>query len=180
MILDLREFESFPVMTSIHGDPQTLGVNFDSVLGVTRVSLDLDIQEVSEEYICRGTVYASVNLECARCLESFAFDLSQETDFIARGEKVETDPRVTDDEDYVLLEKGDKVGDLTPIVRQAIILSVGLKPVCDSDCKGLCPVCGINRNRKDCDCETETIDPRWDGLKQLANSSETGSDSKEG
>jgi len=40
-------------------------------------------------------------------------------------------------------------------------------PVCSEDCKGLCAVCGQDKNVRDCGCVVERIDPRWEGLKAL-------------
>jgi uncharacterized protein len=42
-----------------------------------------------------------------------------------------------------------------------------MKPLCRDDCRGLCPVCGIDRNRHSCRCTREWEDPRLAALKQL-------------
>jgi len=47
------------------------------------------------------------------------------------------------------------------------LLAVPLKLVCKSDCKGLCPVCGKNRNVEPCSCVEKSDDPRWSGLKEI-------------
>ncbi|MBM4294554.1 MAG: DUF177 domain-containing protein, partial [Deltaproteobacteria bacterium] len=44
--------------------------------------------------------------------------------------------------------------DLQGIVREQIILSMPLKPLCHEDCRGLCPGCGANLNREACTCES--------------------------
>jgi len=48
-----------------------------------------------------------------------------------------------------------------------VILSIPLKPVCDEQCKGLCPVCGENKNERDCGCVEKQTDPRWQSLPKL-------------
>ena len=40
--------------------------------------------------------------------------------------------------------------DLTDEVRQAIGLAQPMKTYCKPDCKGLCPTCRVDRNKKDC------------------------------
>ena len=35
-----------------------------------------------------------------------------------------------------------------------------MKPLCREDCAGLCPICGTNRNERQCDCQVETVDSR--------------------
>jgi uncharacterized protein len=57
--------------------------------------------------------------------------------------------------------------DLTPLVREDLLLSVPIQALCKPDCKGLCPECGADWNEGPCDCPTEAIDPRWAGLADL-------------
>ena len=56
---------------------------------------------------------------------------------------------------------------MTPYIREAVLLELPYAPVCREDCKGLCPVCGVDRNRESCSCNTERIDPRLAVLKEL-------------
>lgn len=59
-------------------------------------------------------------------------------------------PRETNpDMDYVY--SGDAI-ELDPYVREAIVLNIPQKILCDEECKGLCPICGRNRNDVDCGC----------------------------
>ena len=47
------------------------------------------------------------------------------------------------------LEVGFYSGDgieLADVATEQVILAVPMKVVCSADCKGLCPVCGVNRN----------------------------------
>jgi len=41
------------------------------------------------------------------------------------------------------------------------MLALPMQRVCSEVCKGICPVCGRNRNEVDCDCKVETTDDRW-------------------
>ena len=43
--------------------------------------------------------------------------------------------------------------ELDPLVRKDLFLSLPAKFLCRPDCKGLCPVCGKNRNETECGCE---------------------------
>ena len=60
-----------------------------------------------------------------------------------------------------------KTIDLAPALREQILLAVPPSPVCDEECKGLCPTCGKDLNAGDCGCEKTTIDPRWAALKSI-------------
>jgi uncharacterized protein len=54
--------------------------------------------------------------------------------------------------------------ELDAVLSEAAQLARPQKRVCSEDCKGLCAVCGGNRNRTDCDCDDTPTDPRWDAL----------------
>ena len=53
------------------------------------------------------------------------------------------------------------------MVRDALVLELPAAPLHAPDCAGLCPSCGIDRNRASCDCTTEDLDPRWAALRSL-------------
>jgi uncharacterized protein len=61
---------------------------------------------------------------------------------------------------------GIEVGD---ILREQILLSLPMKPICREDCQGLCPHCGKNRNLETCDCESVLLDPRLEPLLKIKN-----------
>jgi uncharacterized protein len=61
---------------------------------------------------------------------------------------------------------------LAPLIREEMLLSIPISPVCMSDCKGLCPICGENLNETTCNHEDEVIDPRLAVLKSLLNKRE--------
>jgi uncharacterized protein len=61
----------------------------------------------------------------------------------------------------------DDVVDLGELMREQFFLALPMKPLCQEDCRGLCPVCGINRNRETCTCETTWVDPRMEALKRF-------------
>lgn len=46
-------------------------------------------------------------------------------------------------------------------------LALPVKPLCGDGCKGLCPVCGKNRNTDPCSCAVNEGDPRLAALRGL-------------
>ena len=74
-------------------------------------------------------------------------------------------PGAAPPEVYVVGENG--YIDLAPLVRELAMLDMPMQPLCRPDCHGLCMTCGQNLNEKDCDCETEEIDPRLVALRDL-------------
>ena len=59
--------------------------------------------------------------------------------------------------------------DLSEAVRQYALVVIPMKPVCREDCAGLCPGCGCNLNREQCNCPSQPADPRWLELTKLVN-----------
>jgi uncharacterized protein len=74
-----------------------------------------------------------------------------------------------DVEDQVLglAEYRDESIDLGHVVLEQFVLALPMKPLCQDECRGLCPVCGANRNREACECKQEWIDPRLAALADL-------------
>ena len=46
--------------------------------------------------------------------------------------------------------------------------------LCRADCRGLCPMCGIDLNTGSCTCTPVTGDPRWEALRGLADRIDEG------
>jgi uncharacterized protein len=114
--------------------------------------------------------------QCKRCLKSMALEepvelirayvpAGQETQKQkTRGEESEAsfNPELADEESY----QGKEL-DLTPAVREQILLSVPPSPLCREECKGLCPACGKDLNEGECGCDRTVMDPRWAALKGI-------------
>ena len=116
--------------------------------------------------------------QCKRCLKPVALDeqldltrawtprdqIRKEEHAPKRGEEMEAsfDPRTADEEVY----EGKEI-DLSPAIREQILLSAPASPVCREDCKGLCPECGKDLNEGECGCDRAVVDPRWAALKGI-------------
>ena len=81
---------------------------------------------------------------------------------IARNESVPIDRQDTDIGFY----EGHGL-ELADVVREQVMLWLPMRGLCREDCKGICPTCGVNRNREKCDCVQSFVDSRWDALKGL-------------
>jgi uncharacterized protein len=71
------------------------------------------------------------------------------------------------DMDVLYLE--GEVLETRPILLEQLQLNIPMKPLCRPDCKGLCPICGADRNRAACNCEEASPDPRWAALATIKN-----------
>jgi uncharacterized protein len=75
---------------------------------------------------------------------------------------------LTEDVMAVSVFDGEAI-DLDEIVKEQIFLAVPTRALCKSDCLGICPKCGNDRNTGECGCEQKEVDPRWSALKDLMN-----------
>jgi uncharacterized protein len=71
------------------------------------------------------------------------------------------------EQDLGILVLEEEVLETDPILIEQLQLNVPMKPLCRSDCRGLCPLCGADRNTGGCDCAEPTADPRWAALAAL-------------
>jgi uncharacterized protein len=79
------------------------------------------------------------------------------------------------DEDEAAIDEGEaEMGfyelpglELEDIIREKLLLQLPMQRVCSESCKGICPVCGANRNETACNCEAHPGDDRWMALKDL-------------
>jgi uncharacterized protein len=108
-----------------------------------------------------GTVKSQLGLQCVRCLDPFVFPVALELAETFRMPGTAPTP----DAVYAVGEDGEL--DLEPLVRELAWLAIPMKHLCDSECKGLCPHCGLNLNEETCRCEEIRIDPRLAPLKEL-------------
>ncbi len=131
--------------------------------------LSLTVEKDGETVFVKGRVVARVPQLCGRCLEPYTATVKPQVDahFVPnprrRGEEVELGP---DDLETDVYDNG--IVDLTALLETETTLLLPMKPLCREDCRGLCPICGGNRNVTVCHCEVRVSDPRWAPLRSWA------------
>lgn len=95
-------------------------------------------------------IETTVEITCQKCLEPF-----EEKIEIYDRATLFTDELTPDkiSEDYFEYDFGHKEIDLTEALREEILLSLPFRKVCNEECKGLCPGCGVNLNKEKCKCK---------------------------
>jgi uncharacterized protein len=124
------------------------------------IFVDGEISNAGDVLLLKAVLRTKVERECARCLKTFV--ASTETEIMEKFFPVDA---VNIDDDAFSYEFD--VVDITEAVREGLLVAEPLQVLCKEECRGLCPVCGINRNVDSCDCDTDTVDPRLAALKQL-------------
>lgn len=59
--------------------------------------------------------------------------------------------------------------DVEAFAHNEILINWPTKILCKEDCRGICPVCGQNRNMGDCGCDTFVPDPRMAVIQDIFN-----------
>jgi uncharacterized protein len=140
-----------------------------------RLDVVLDVCVGGDKVIVRGTMQASLDTECSRCLQQFRQELK--SDF---QESFLIIPRVAETEDPELLavEAANELSVagnylyLNEFLRQIFVLAQEYNPLCKPDCMGLCVECGTDLNSTTCGCRTDSeIDLRLLKLKELSSDS---------
>ena len=133
------------------------------------VQIKGDVRRDGEEIIVSGMIDGDAAINCTRCVTPVEHKLSvpfavkyMTAEAAAERESAEVDPAELDAD--VIPESGLELAEL---VREQIVLSLPMQFFCRPDCKGLCTICGGNRNLIDCNCGEKEIDPRWAALKNL-------------
>ena len=109
----------------------------------------------------QGTARTVVAGECRRCLTPVQTPLQVEI-----GALFTQDPDAQDDPDSYPVAPDATEVDVTPAVREELVLAAPRYVVCRDDCKGICPQCGKDLNAGPCDCAPVT-DARWQPLQAL-------------
>src|SRR5689334_9244295 len=134
------------------------------------VELDVEIRKDARKVRLVGQVRTSLTVDCSRCLDPFEVPVANEFDqlYLPAAENTGGPDEEVNVEDLGVSFYEDDTIDLGQLMREQFYLSLPMKPLCQPECKGLCPVCGINRNRESCDHKQEWVDPRFEALRRLS------------
>ena len=126
-----------------------------------------DLVEIS------GDIETSVRLPCSRCLRlfetplksNFALTYMQHTSDVT--EDIEPQEIELSAEDMgIVYFQGEKIN-LKDGIQEQVVMEFPLRPLCNMDCKGLCPKCGADLNEAPCDCNRKPSSEHFAVLKKL-------------
>ena len=115
-----------------------------------------------------GRISVKMEADCDRCLEPARFPIDSDFSLFYRpieegyGDEKEIDAGEAEMGFY----EGEGL-ELNDVFREQVLLALPMQRVCREDCKGICPVCGKNRNQNECQCQKSITDDRWAALQQL-------------
>jgi len=143
-LIDNLVFDTREELFDLHGT-----VHFDCSL----------VKKGEARVLLQGQIRATVMLNCDRCLAQYQVVIDApvwmifELDDGATWSKEEIDLRP---EDLDVVPVTEPVIDLVDAARQQIYLELPMRHLCRESCKGLCPQCGVDRNRTECSCVPDT------------------------
>lgn len=171
MLLDLSRLRGVDRVTR-RFDPAEFGPAEGEFRIVAPVDLDLEVSKDANRVQLTGRVRTTLELGCGRCLDRFEVPVDDAVDALlvpADTSRGVGEHEVTAEDLGVSFYKDDAI-DLGEVMREQFYLALPMKPLCQAECRGLCPVCGVNRNREACSCQSEWVDPRLEALKRFTSS----------
>jgi uncharacterized protein len=146
---------------------EDLGVDLGSSAIVLSAHLHLQASVVQVDGELRGQLV----LPCQRCLEpaTVPIEMRLHKIYTAAPEPNESkgSDAAVDDEDIDYAHHDGETVDLWPVLREDLILAVPITVLCQEGCRGLCPSCGIDRNRASCDCQPEHTESPLAALRSI-------------
>ena len=136
------------------------------------ISVRVHILPTGVGYLVKGSIRGALMVPCNRCAEDASVEINATFE---NFEALPESPSVQDEDDdadgadffsddvddsHIVMEGGIPTLDLAAIAWEEFVLAMPINPLCQPDCKGLCPKCGCNRNTASCNCQDGGGDPR--------------------
>jgi uncharacterized metal-binding protein YceD (DUF177 family) len=128
-------------------------------LGPSPATFHLDVTVTSTEasasvILVRGSMSTRFEVACSRCLGPAPIEASEEDlrlTFFPGAPRLDEQQELSDDDLDTYTYDGEEI-DLEPVVREFVLLTIPMAPVCTEACKGICGGCGADLNREPCRC----------------------------
>ncbi len=167
VLITEQELELHRIVVSETYEPGTLDYKGAEFRQVTALRLEAVAELVGSEIHIRGRLGTRLGVACDRCLAEVELPIDRQFDLFYRplaSIAVEEEIEIPEDE----LELGfypESGIALDDVAREQVILTVPMKVVCQPDCLGLCPICGVNRNIEKCQCAASPSESPFASLK---------------
>ena len=166
--LDLQWEESRDMVMAYVGSLSRIDFEFESPLhGEARV------WKTGQSVVIQGRVQTVLRLQCVRCLKEFSSPISSKFDltlFPMKGDGFEEEVELKEDDMESGFFEGGEIH-LSELACEQVFLDMPTQPLCQDECKGLCPVCGKDLNLDPCQCRADELELGFAALKKLKLSS---------
>jgi len=169
MRIDLADLEGGKGTFAHSYTPGELVLEDGPVRLVLAPTVSGELREEGRRVHVSGTVTARLQLECDRCLKPVEIpaDSRFRLEYVTAKDYQAQQAVELTEKDLDLSVFDGEVIDIDQLVTEELLLAVPDHVLCNDNCKGICVVCGVDRNLVDCECQIAEVDPRWAGLKEL-------------
>jgi len=168
--VDLKDLEQKVSLTGTF-EPGVIDFDSESARQAGPLEWSATAERVGEEIRITGNLTVPMELSCSRCLELAQSNIAKSFDLFFRQREEEL---FDEDDDIELSEEDTRTAFFTgtqlaigDVLREQVLLALPMKALCKVDCKGLCPVCGANRNQTACTCAGEVFSPHMEKLLEI-------------
>jgi len=127
------------------------------------------VWKAGQSVLINGRVQTTLQLQCVRCLKEFSYPISSTFELaLLPLEKTSSDEEteLREDDMESNFYQGGEIH-LSEIACEQVFLEIPFKPLCQEECKGLCPTCGKDLNFGSCECVREEFGSGFSALKKL-------------
>jgi uncharacterized protein len=134
--IDIRQIPPEGLSLKEEINPKDLELDTEILSFELPITVEAFAQRVSNTVVVRLNITGAMNEVCSRCLAGFNTEINKKLNL------------------NYSLDKSERFIELDPDIREEIMVGYPMKPLCKSDCKGLCQKCGKNLNEGGCSCGT--------------------------
>ncbi|HEY8135671.1 MAG TPA: YceD family protein [Candidatus Limnocylindrales bacterium] len=149
---------------------------YDDLQLAAPIAGEVRLSRTSRSILAKASLSTAIEGSCSRCLKAVVSPISLEIEEEALPSiDIDTGQPVDDslEPDALRLDDHHEL-DLDAPIREAISLAEPIALLCRPDCRGLCPVCGVDLNTvTEHGHDDESIDPRLAALSELRDKIKT-------
>jgi uncharacterized protein len=169
MFLDVKDLAVRKMHIRKSYAPGSIDYGLNEVKQLEPLEVNATAELLEGQIRVTGELQTRIEMVCARCLEPVIEEVHRDFDLfyqpLLKGTPNEEE-RLKDDDTEIGFFEGEGLF-LADVLKEQVLLSLPMKVICQSDCRGLCPHCGANLNQEQCRCERPTSDPRLAPLARL-------------
>lgn len=138
------------------------------------LSVNVVASLTGDRILVRIALTAEFFLPCSRCLCETPLAINGDLRYLftlrSLKDELEGSASFSDEDgdvDIIPVDTFQSELDLKSYVWEVLLLNLPERVLCSDGCKGLCPVCGHDRNESECGCKDEGDDPRMAVLRNF-------------
>jgi uncharacterized protein len=159
---DIRFSEGIEDLNQIYGEGAVQDFLFPPALEVNFI-----YYRSGRELYFQGWLGGTIEGRCSRCLGSYLFPLEKKFDFVLTPDPLSAKRKELDRDEMGLSYYATDEINLSPYIREQVLLALPIRPLCETNCRGLCVGCGANLNDEQCRCAASADDPRMTLFRTL-------------